>query len=46
MISVILLHYSTVYTVNYTDEQHAMSSDEVQSTVLLMVEFLKMYVTR
>jgi hypothetical protein len=34
------------YTVHCTDEQHAMSSHELQSALMLTVEFSKMYYTR
>jgi hypothetical protein len=33
-------------TVHCTDEQHAMSSHELQNVLMLTVEFLKMYYTR
>jgi hypothetical protein len=33
-------------TVHCTDEQYAMSSHELQSALMLTVEFLKMYYTR
>jgi hypothetical protein len=33
-------------TVYCTDEQHAMSSHELKSALMLTVEFLKMYYTR
>jgi hypothetical protein len=35
---------STLYTV--TDEQHALSKHELQSALILTVEFSKMYYTR
>jgi hypothetical protein len=38
--------YSPLYTVHCTDEQHAMSSHELQSALMLTVEFSKMYYTR
>jgi hypothetical protein len=38
--------YSTQYTVHCTDEQHAMSSHELQSALMLMVKFLEMCYTR
>jgi hypothetical protein len=38
--------YSTLYTVHCTDEQHAMSSHELQSALMLTVEFSKLYYTR
>jgi hypothetical protein len=38
--------YGTYFTVHYTDEQHAMSSHELQSALMLTVEFSKMYYTR
>jgi hypothetical protein len=34
------------FTVHCIDEQHTMSSHELQSALMLMVEFLKMYYTR
>jgi hypothetical protein len=34
------------YTVHCTDEQHTMTSHELQSALMLTVEFLKMYYTR
>jgi hypothetical protein len=37
---------SAQHTVHGTDEQHAMSSLELQSALMLMVEFSKMYYTR
>jgi hypothetical protein len=36
----------TLYTVHCTDEQHAMSSHESQSAMVLTVEFYEMYYTR
>jgi hypothetical protein len=33
----------SLYTVHCTDEQHAMSSHELQRALMLMVEFSKMY---
>jgi hypothetical protein len=35
--------YSTLYTVHCTDEQHAMSSHELRSAMMLTVEFSEMY---
>jgi hypothetical protein len=35
--------YSTLYTVHYIDEQHAMSSRQLQSALMLTVEFSKKY---
>jgi hypothetical protein len=40
-----LFHY-TVYSAHCTDEQHAMSSHELQSVLMLTVEFSKIYYTR
>jgi hypothetical protein len=37
---------SVQYTVYCTDEQHAMSSLELQSALILTVDFSKMYYTR
>jgi hypothetical protein len=34
------------FTVHCTDEQHAMSSQELQSALMYMVEFSKMYYSR
>jgi hypothetical protein len=34
------------YTVHCTEEQHAMSSHELQSALMLAVEFWKIYYTR
>jgi hypothetical protein len=39
-------YFTVQYTVHCTDEQHAMSSHELQSAVMLTVEFSKMYYTR
>jgi hypothetical protein len=36
-------HYSTQYTVHCADEHHAMSSHELRSALILMVEFSKLY---
>jgi hypothetical protein len=35
----------SLYTVHCTDEQHAMSSHELQSALTLTVEFSKLYYT-
>jgi hypothetical protein len=41
------MSYFTVrYTVHRTDEQHAMSSHEMQNALMLTVEFSKIYCTR
>jgi hypothetical protein len=37
---------TSCFTVHSTDEQHAMSSHELQSALMLTVEFSKMYCTR
>jgi hypothetical protein len=39
-----LFHYAV--TVQSTDEQHSMSSHELQSSLMLTVQFSKMYHTR
>jgi hypothetical protein len=39
-------HFTVHYTVRCTDEQHAMSSHDLQSALMLTVEFSKMYYTR
>jgi hypothetical protein len=39
-------YFTVQFTVRYTDEQHAMSSHELQSALMLTVEFSKMYYTR
>jgi hypothetical protein len=39
-------YFTVQYTVHCTDEQHAMSSHELRSALLLTVEFPKMYYTR
>jgi hypothetical protein len=39
-------YFAVLYTVHCTDEQHTMSSHEVQSALMLTVEFPKMYYTR
>jgi hypothetical protein len=36
-------YFTILYTVQCTDEQHAMSSHELQSTLMLTVEFSKIY---
>jgi hypothetical protein len=38
--------YSEPFTVHCTDEQHAMSSHELQRALMLTVEFSEMYYTR
>jgi hypothetical protein len=40
------IHCTVLYTVRCTDEQHAMSSHELQSALMLTVEFSKMCATR
>jgi hypothetical protein len=39
-------YFTVQYTIHCTDEQNAMSSHELQSALMLTVEFLKMYYTR
>jgi hypothetical protein len=39
-------YFTVLYTVHRTDEQRAMSSHELQSALMLTVEFSKMYYTR
>jgi hypothetical protein len=39
-------YFTVQYTVHCTDEQHAMTSHELQSSWMLTVEFSKMYYTR
>jgi hypothetical protein len=39
-------YFTVRYTVHCTDEQHAMSSHDLQSALMLTVEFSKMYYTR
>jgi hypothetical protein len=39
------MYITAQYTVHCTDEQHAMSSHELQSALMLTVEFSKMYYT-
>jgi hypothetical protein len=39
-------NFTIQYTVYCTDEQHAMSSHELQSTLMLMAEFSKIYYTK
>jgi hypothetical protein len=39
-------YFTIQYTVHCTDEQHAMSSHELQSALMLTVEFSEMYYTR
>jgi hypothetical protein len=36
-------YFAVQYTIQCTDEQHAMSSHELQSALMLTVEFSKMY---
>jgi hypothetical protein len=36
-------YFTVQYTVHCTDEQHAMSSHELQSALMLTVEFSKIY---
>jgi hypothetical protein len=39
-------YFTVQYTVHCTDEQHAMSSHELQSALMWTVEFSKVYCTR
>jgi hypothetical protein len=39
-------YFTVQYTVQCTDKQHAMSSHELQSALMLTVDFSKMYYTR
>jgi hypothetical protein len=39
-------YFTVQYTVHCTDEQHAMSSHELQNPLTFTVEFLKTYYTR
>jgi hypothetical protein len=36
----------TIFTIHCTDEQHAMSSHELQSALMLTAEFSRMHYTR